>query len=143
MNDVALLTGTRLDCSLSGVKLESVGATFATNGGYDMDEDQEERVESSKRIQVRLSDKAAELFQEITEKLDVPDKEAFLDALGLLHFAVVELEEGRQIGSYDPLSKHFTGFTTTALRAYKQRLSRNRDASKAVSVQRAAAATGR
>lgn len=74
------------------------------------------------RIQLRLKGTAEQLFDEITAKLGIPEKDAVLDALGLLHFAMTEAEKGRQIGSYDPDKQVFMSYATTALQAFKAKI---------------------
>jgi hypothetical protein len=71
------------------------------------------------RVQLRLAGTAERLFSSIVTKLGVQPKDVVLDALGLLHFAVEEVGEGRKIGSYDPATGQFSAWTTPTLEAWK------------------------
>jgi hypothetical protein len=71
------------------------------------------------RLQLRLTDTAEQLFRAIVSTLGIPPKDVVLDALGLLHFAINEVRQGRKIGSYNPASGEFSAFTTPTLEALK------------------------
>jgi hypothetical protein len=74
------------------------------------------------RLQLRLKDIAEQLFKSITQTLGISEKDAVLDGLALLHFAMTEVERGRQIGSYDPEKREFTAWTTASLESLRSRV---------------------
>jgi hypothetical protein len=74
------------------------------------------------RLQLRLKDVAEQLFKSITQTLGIAEKDAVLDGLALLHFAMTEVERGRQIGSYDPEKREFTAWTTASLESLRSRV---------------------
>lgn len=73
------------------------------------------------RLQLRLKDVAEQLFTALTRTLGISEKDAVLDGLALLHFAMTEVERGRQIGSYDPEKREFTAWTTASLEGLRSK----------------------
>jgi hypothetical protein len=71
------------------------------------------------RLQLRLTETAERLFTSIASTLGIPPKDVVLDALGLLHFAITEVGQGRKIGSYNPATGEFSAWTTPTLEALK------------------------
>ena len=74
------------------------------------------------RLQLRLQGVGQRLFNAIADTLGISAKETVLDSLALMHFAVSETENGRQIGSYDPVKREFTAYTTSSLESLKVRI---------------------
>lgn len=72
------------------------------------------------RYQLRIGGAANEHIQELCSKLRVQPKDVILEALAVLYFAVEAIEQGRQVGSYDPNTQNFTAVATPSL----QRLAR-------------------
>ena len=67
------------------------------------------------KLVVKLSGKAEERFQELLNETGVSGKDVVLDALALLHFAVMETIGGRKIAAFNPKTKEARPFSLPSL----------------------------
>jgi hypothetical protein len=73
------------------------------------------------KFQFRLNAAAEELVNAIRKTLNISPKDAVLDGLALLYVAMTQVQQGREIGSYDPEKREFTRWTTSTLEGLRAR----------------------
>ena len=71
------------------------------------------------KIVIKLTGRAEERFRELLDKTRVDEKDIVLDALSLLHFAVMEKARGNQVAIFDPKTKEARTFNLLSLNVIK------------------------